>query len=245
MTQLRFYIFRLLLLLLAITSFSKIALANYAIFAEEDEVEQFEIYDPFEKVNREIYKFNIWFDKYSLLRIAEFYKDASTPEFRKGTRNFIKNIELPFTIFYSLLQGKLKNAGKATATLILNTSFGVLGFHDVARDNFNIKINQEDLGQTLAVYGFPSGPYLMLPFFGPFTVRSLANTASEVAYPPVWHFVFEDADQYRVGLAALDIINIRERLLAITKDVEQNALDPYSVYRTLYVERRENLARNE
>ena len=133
--------------------------------AEEENV------DPWESTNRMIFAFNETLDKYILRPVAKGYDFVMPDAAQRGVGNFISNIYEFNSVFNSLLQGRLEGAAQSGGRLLVNTTLGVLGFFDVATA-MGIEPNVSDFGQTLAVWGVEPGPFVMLPVFGPRTVRS-------------------------------------------------------------------------
>ena len=133
--------------------------------AEEENV------DPWESTNRMIFAFNETLDRYILRPVAKGYDFVMPDAAQRGVGNFISNIYEFNSVFNSLLQGRLEGAAQSGGRLLVNTTLGVLGFFDVATA-MGIEPNVSDFGQTLAVWGVEPGPFVMLPIFGPRTVRS-------------------------------------------------------------------------
>ena len=126
------------------------------------------------------------------------------------------------------------------ARFVINTTVGVVGLFDVA-DKMELKAAPEDFGQTLAVWGVPTGPYVVWPFFGPSTIRETIGTVSDVASQPMyWAFSDSEDLKYSVPLAALGAIDLRSRLLAADAML-QSAIDPYVAMREAYLNNRINL----
>ncbi|WP_286973911.1 VacJ family lipoprotein [Pseudomonas sp.] len=137
---------------------------------ERSTLEALEVYDPFEPINREIYHFNYRFDEWVLLPTVRGYRWI-TPDFVEDrVTNFFNNIRDFSGLMNSLLQLKVKRSMDTTARILLNTTIGVLGAWDPAT-KMGIPQQREDFGQTLGYWGVPAGPYLMLPFFGPSSLR--------------------------------------------------------------------------
>lgn len=127
--------------------------------------------DPWESTNRMIFAFNETLDKYILRPVAKGYDFVMPDAAQRGVGNFISNIYEFNSVFNSLLQGRLEGAAQSGGRLLVNTTLGILGFFDVATA-MGIEPNFSDFGQTLAVWGVEPGPFVMLPVFGPRTVRS-------------------------------------------------------------------------
>ena len=135
------------------------------------------------------------------------------------------------------LQGKVRQGMEDLFRIIVNSSFGIGGLVDMASD-FGLPRHEEDLGQTLAVWGVPAGPYLFLPLLGPSTARNLPNFALDAFLDPV-NWLGNNTYQY--SLNGLELVNTRAELLQITDLVEESALDPYTFIQEGYLQRREYL----
>ena len=139
----------------------------------QDEYDEYETYgnpDPWEPVNRAIFRFNDTVDRFTLKPIARAY-DAFVPQpVEDGVTNFFANLGEPKNLVNDTLQGKFHDAGIDTARFLFNTTLGLGGFFDVAT-RMGLQRNDEDLGQTIGSWGVPSGPYVVLPLLGPSTLR--------------------------------------------------------------------------
>ncbi|NKB75644.1 MAG: VacJ family lipoprotein [Gammaproteobacteria bacterium] len=155
--------------------------------------------DPLEKMNRSVLKFNLKADRYVLKPVAKTYKKVIPQPIRNGVRNFFSNLREPINIVNDLLQGNLAQAGRDTGRFVINTTFGFFGLNDVAK-YMNLPRNKEDFGQTLAVWGVPAGPYLVLPFFGPSNLRDTTGLLSEFKYGDAISFIESPESAYLRGL---------------------------------------------
>ncbi len=189
--------------------------------------------DPFESFNRTTYGFNSSLDKALLKPIAKGY-DAIMPEPAKiGMSNFFANLKEIPTIVNDLFQGKFSDAVNDSGRLLINTTLGLAGFIDVASD-LGLEQHDEDFGQTLGVWGFSNGAYLVLPFLGPSTVRQLISKPVDNSYySPIRNI---DHIRTRNTIYALEILDLRYRLLAIDSQLE-DAFDEYSFVRDAYLMR--------
>lgn len=200
--------------------------------------------DPFEPVNRAVFEFNDNADKFVFKPVAEGYR-AVLPEFaRTGVRNFFSNLRDPWIALNQLMQGKVELALSDGWRFLVNSTFGLGGLMDVATD-MRLPKHNEDFGQTLAVWGLDTGPYIVIPIWGPSNVRDgVGLIADAYTYLPWW--IPEWADwSHRVAwqnsLTALDFVNIRANLLDTTDILEQAALDRYAFIRDAFFQRRRNL----
>lgn len=204
-----------------------------------------EAQDPWENLNRGTFAFNESFDKYLLSPLAKGYRFIFPTEVRTGIRNFLSNLSEPWSSINSVLQGDLKNSGTTIARFIINTTLGVLGLFDVATE-VGLKKQKEDFGQTLAVHGVGPGPYLMLPFLGPSTLRdALGKVTSLYADPVTVALERNDKDQWIwIGLA-INGVDFREQNLEKIDNLNATSVDFYATLRSLYLERRSSMIRNQ
>ncbi|RKQ96399.1 phospholipid-binding lipoprotein MlaA [Kushneria sinocarnis] len=190
--------------------------------------------DPWEGFNRGVFAFNDTLDRYALKPVAQGYDYVTPTPVQQGVGNFFGNLGDVGNTFNSLLQGKLTNAGTSTARFLLNSTLGLGGLLDPA-SRMGIERHEEDFGQTLASWGVGQGPYLVLPFLGPSTVRATAGLPVDWYSDPVTYL--ED-DKVRWGLRGLDLIDTRAGYL----DQEQLIHgDRYSFIRDTYLQRRQYL----
>jgi phospholipid-binding lipoprotein MlaA len=195
--------------------------------------------DPFEKANRSMLKFNLDSDQYLLKPLARGYEKIMPGPIRIGVTNFFSNLWEPMTIVNDLLQGKIVHAGKDTTRFVINSTLGLLGLFDVA-SKMNLPKRREDFGQTLGYWGVNSGPYLVLPFFGPSSVR---DGIGLVADSTIEYELYYDnmSLAHNRGMYSLKIIDARADLLSATNIIDETAPDPYSFIRDAWTQRRQNL----
>lgn len=191
--------------------------------------------DPLQGFNRGVYKFNDTLDRAAVKPVARGYQKITPQWFRTGISNFFSNLSEPWTMVNDLLQGKPRMMAQDTSRFVLNTIVGLGGFIDVAQ-KLELARHDEDFGQTLAVWGVPSGPYLMLPFFGPSTVRDGFGRIPDYYSAPQRNL--DLPWETRTGLTTLDVIQSRERLLRV-EDTLNQAYDKYGVVRDAWLQRRE------
>lgn len=188
--------------------------------------------DPWESFNRPIFRFNDTVDTYALKPIAQGYR-AVTPQFLEdGVHNVFGNIGDVGNLANNLLQGKLHNAGVDTGRLIFNTTFGVLGFFDVAK-HMGLRKNDEDFGQTLGVWGLSSGPYLVIPLLGPSTVRDATGRVPDSFLTP---YPYMDHVPTRNVTRGVQVVDTRANLLQAERLVSG---DKYIFIRNAYLQSRE------
>ncbi|HEY9030535.1 MAG TPA: VacJ family lipoprotein [Kangiella sp.] len=194
--------------------------------------------DPYEDFNRDVWEFNRAIDNAILKPTAKGYQAITPDPVEKGISNFFSNLGEIETIINDILQAKFGKAGRDTGRFLINSTLGLAGFLDPATE-MGLKKEEEDFGQTLAAWGFDSGPYLMLPFLGPSTARDSIGFAVDKAalYSPYDEM---NDSQTEWSLRALDLIQTRASLLPLEEQLEQ-ALDDYSMVRDAYLQRREFL----
>ena len=190
--------------------------------------------DPFEPFNRNMMEFNEHLDSIALKPVATAYRNVVPPLVRTGVNNFFGNLGDAWSGVNSLLQLHLGDAGENFLRFSFNTVFGFAGVLDIA-GALNIERHKEDFGQTLGRWGVPSGPYLMLPFFGPSTVRDALALPIDRRGDPIYYV--NDWDT-RWSLYVLHAIDQRANLLRVTSVLGEAALDKYSFTRDAYLQRR-------
>ncbi len=204
-----------------------------------------ETQDPWESLNRSTFAFNLAFDKYLLAPLAKGYRLILPNEIRTGIRNFLNNLSEPWTTINSVLQGDAGNAGSSVARFLLNSTVGLLGLFDVAT-NIGFEKQKEDFGQTLAVHGSGSGPYLVIPFLGPSTVRdAMGKVVGFIADPVTVSLQRNDKDQWIWIGTALKGVDFREQNYEKFDNLNATSVDFYATLRSLYLERRSRMIRNE
>ncbi len=195
-----------------------------------------EVNDPLERANRAIFRFNRTADRFVLRPVASGYHTITPDPLERSISRFFVNLSSPIVIVSDLLQGKFKQAGEDTGRFLLNSTAGLLGFLDVAA-HVGLEFHDEDFGQTLGRWGLAQGPYLLVPIFGPFTLRDGFGRILELPFELLKHY---DNDDARRKLILLYYIDKRMRLLA-ADDALANAFDPYIFVRDAYLQRRRYL----
>lgn len=190
--------------------------------------------DPLEPFNRSMYDFNEGLDRVLLRPTATLYREKVPPLVRTGVSNFFSNLGDAWSAVNSLLQFRLKDAEESLARFHVNTMFGVFGIFDVASE-LNIDRHHEDFGQTLGRWGVPAGPFVMLPFFGPSTLRDTVALPVDRRYDLVRQI---DPAAARDVTYALRAIDKRSNLLRVSSVLEQAALDKYAFIRDAHLQRR-------
>ena len=185
-----------------------------------------EVNDPFEELNRKTFEFNEKLDSTILRPTSEVYYKFPT-KVKTGVTNFFNNLEEIDTSVNQLLQGKPKKALNDMTRFIINSTIGIAGLFDVA-SKMGLERHEEDFGQTLAVWGVPEGPYIMLPFLGPSTLRDTASLPVSSFLSVPFHMTDTDAN---IALKSIDALETRERLLEVESLISG---DKYSFVKDAY-----------
>ena len=197
-----------------------------------------QIYDPFEPVNRVIFKFNTLADRIVLEPVAKGYRKLPSPV-QTGVGNFFSNLRLPLVIINQFLQGQFGNAFSSTGRLVVNTTMGIGGLIDVA-EKMGLEEKEEDFGQTLATWGVGDGPYIVLPIFGPSNLRDATGTFLTAATDPVNIILVDQGEgdliMYKTAGTAVDQ---RSRILDEVNTLRENSVDYYAAVRSSYSQNRE------
>jgi len=199
--------------------------------------------DPLEPFNRAMFSFNEVVDKYALEPAAKGYRAATPRRLREGVGNVLHNLRAPVTFANDVLQAQPKRAGTTFARFGINSTLGVVGVFDVA-STFGLEKHSEDFGQTLGVWGVPSGPYLVLPILGPSTVRDSSGGLVDIAFNPITYTEFEGDEAFRITRTTLTILNGREAAIEAVQSLRETSIDPYVSIRTTYIILREASIRN-
>ena len=234
--------------------------------SEQDALEEDEFYDPFEKegeagleeydpwgpYNVVVFEFNYQFDRFVVKPAAQAYDFVMPDLVQRGLSNALHNIAVVPRLFNNLFQGKAKGAGLEVGRFLINSTIGVGGLFDPAKSEFGLETPVEDFGQTLGVYGVGPGPYLILPFFPPLTLRDAVGYVADIFLDPYTYFVFrnvrlgqpalvEHEDTATIGAFATrvgEIVNTRSLNLERFEDVEETTVDLYSAVRNAYLQKR-------
>ncbi len=188
--------------------------------------------DPFERINRPIFRFNEQADRFVLKPVAQGYRAVTPRRVDEGISNFFNNLREPLTIMNQVLQGQFKAAASDTGRFLVNTTVGLAGFIDVAA-RIPLARHDEDFGQTLGVWGVKTGPYIMMPLFGPTTVRDGFGRGVDTVANPRRDVLDWEWD---LGLYALDVIDSRADLIPLEGIIQG---DRYLFMRDLYLQRRQ------
>ena len=213
-----------------------------------------EEYDPLESMNTGIFEFNRQMDRFILKPVAKGYNFITPDLVQVGVSNFFYNIRFAPRFLNNVFQGKVKGAGIELGRFLVNSTVGVGGFFDVAK-KIDLVTPEEDFGQTLGVYGVKPGPYLIVPFLPPFTVRDLVGYVGDIFLNPINWLVVPIIEVHgapsviahknrtttsfiQIGSRAGEIINERSRNLEKFQGVEEATLDLYAAVRNAYLQKR-------
>lgn len=231
----------------------------YDPFAKSDEPAGGEEYDPWEPVNTKVFEFNRQVDRWVLKPAAQGYNAVVPNAVQIGIGNLFYNIRFPSRLINNLAQGKLSGAGTEVGRFLLNSTFGLAGLVDVAK-HMDITTPEEDTGQTLGYYGVKPGPYVVLPFLPPFTLRDLAGYIGDIALNPINWLVFPlievdgipslvahhnrtTSSIAQLGGRVGEILNDRSLNLEKFQGVEEATLDLYTAVKNAYIQKRRNAIR--
>ena len=192
--------------------------------------------DPLEPMNRVILDVNLKLDDYVVSPAVKVYRFVVPSFLRKGFLNFFDNLKAPLSLGNSLMQGNWENAAQITKKFTLNTFFGFFGFFRPS-DTAGIVAENADFGQTLGVYGVPSGPYLMLPLIGPSNVRDTVGMGVDTFISPV-NWALRDHKDLVYTRLALDSVSKRESADELLKSLRSSSTDYYAMLRSMYMQNR-------
>ena len=189
--------------------------------------------DPWQGMNRKIYAFNDALDKHVARPVARTYVRVVPGPTRNGIHNAVTNLDEPVTAVNDVLQGKLGQGLQDLGRFVINSTIGLLGWFDVAK-HVGLPHHDEDLGQTLAHWHVGSGPYVVLPFFGPSTVRDAFGRAGDIYADPPRDWL---PPRWRNAEYVVDAIDTRVSLMGANQALD-SAYDPYVFMRDAYIQNR-------
>ncbi len=208
---------------------------DFDLFEEDIAGEMIVVYDPIESWNREVFKFNDGVFLIVVKPVVKGYKKIVPEPGRVAIRNFFDNLNMPSQLINCLLQGKWDKANREMARFGINSTIGVLGLFDVAQTKYDLDPVNEDFGQTLAVWGFGDGCYLVWPFIGPSNVRdSVGKVADQFANP----LCYVQPWYLSISLSGLKLTNEGSFFIDQYESLTADALDPYVFFRQTYAQYR-------
>lgn len=194
-----------------------------------------EVYDPFSGYNRAMTTFNDTVYTWVLDPVARGYRWTVPEPPRRGIVNFFHNLLYPLRLVNNVLQVKFKNAGEETLRFVINTTVGILGFWDPARDWFGLERHDEDFGQTLGFYGVGSGPHIVLPFLGPSNLRDTFSLYPDYYLDPIR---FVDGNLEQLGVRVFETVNDTSLHIGEYENLKKDAIDLYPFLRDVYEQNR-------
>jgi phospholipid-binding lipoprotein MlaA len=191
-------------------------------------------YDPWAAFNERMFSFNHGIlDRFLVKPVAVGWGKLCPDPVKRGVGRAIDNLHMPRRMFNNLLQGRVLVAGAEAGRFVINTTVGIGGFFDVAK-KLHIHGSEADMGETLGVWGLGPGPYLVLPFLSPLTVRDGVGRAVDTALDPLWLVPFFGG----TVMGLVDTVNDRSLHLRLFAEAEEGTLDLYSSVRNGYLQRR-------
>jgi phospholipid-binding lipoprotein MlaA len=214
-------------------------------YSEESNDHDGEVSDPLETVNRGIFAFNDTVDVYFLEPIAKGYDYVTPQVIQSGVKNFFENLNYPKYLLSDLIQFKFRQVAAHTGRFLINTTVGVAGLIDVAQE-VGLKRNYEDTAVGLASHGIPNGPYLVIPFLGPSTLRDTVGTVVDGFINPLNLLFYSSMEPSVVvplslSLQGLNIVQTRTGLLDAIKAAKESSLDYYTFAQSSYIQYRQGL----
>jgi len=216
--------------------------ANCASTSSPDEYadDDYSVNDPFEDINRVTFEINQTLDGLLLRPIAEIYVGVVPEWGRDRINDALNNLGEPVNFANGLLQGNMERAATSMLRFAFNSTFGLAGFFDIA-DGIGLSRADEDFGQTLAVWGVPEGPYLMLPLFGPSNPRDAIGMGVDWLIDPFTRALRSHEKYQRLIARGIDQ---RSRYINELETLEETSIDFYAAMRELYRQHRSNEIRN-
>ena len=197
--------------------------------------------DPWQGYNRAVFAFNEGVDKVVLKPVSAAYTYVVPSFIRARVTSFFANIQDIPIATNNFLQGNAKDGASDLMRVLVNSTIGIAGLFDVASKIDGLEKNNEDFGQTLAVWGVESGPYVVIPILGPSTARDLPARVVDVLMNPVNHI---DDNDVRTSLAVTDVVDTRANFIPLEDTVKALSPDYYVALRDFYLKRRQNLIEN-
>jgi phospholipid-binding lipoprotein MlaA len=208
---------------------------DFALLEEELVEEKIEVADPLEPVNRIMFGFNDILYFWVAKPVLSIYSGVMPEPARLGIRNFFNNVSTPVRLVNCLLQGKNDAAGTELHRFAINTTEGILGFGDPALDKHGLEPAKEDLGQTLAVYGFDDGFYIVWPLFGPSTARDSVGMVGDQFLNPLRYV---DPREVSISISIVKGVNAGSFQIGAYEEFKEEAFEPYIAMREMYIQYR-------
>lgn len=199
--------------------------------------------DPLSGYNHRMFNGNKAVDQAMFEPIAKGYHRATPEPVRGSVNNALANLRAPTDLLNNVLQGKIGAAVNTTVRFGINSTIGIAGLFDPATD-MGIAAKPEDFGQTLAVWGVQSGPYVVLPFFGPSNSRDSVGLVVDVVTHPFFLVQYQGATIAQVSRFSVNSLGLRTEAIDLIDNLDENSLDEYAAYRSLYEQARDNAIRD-
>lgn len=190
--------------------------------------------DPWEPFNRGMYRLNYVIDGLVLKPVTQLYRGVMPERGQTMVHNFVLNLEEPITFGNSVLQADPENSFTSLWRFLLNTTVGLGGLFDVASE-VGLKARRTDFGETLALYGVESGPYLFLPILGPSNGRDGIGRVADAFMHPA---MYVDDTGTSIALWAITAVDTRSDKYDLIEDIQKTSLDPYVTFRSYYTQHR-------
>jgi phospholipid-binding lipoprotein MlaA len=218
--------------------------AVHADFDEDDFEAEFasnDEFDPLSGYNRAMTAFNDAAYRYAIIPTAKGYSKIVPKGARDSINNFFDNLIFPSRLVNNLLQGKFSNAASETGRFIINTTVGFLGFANVADEIYGMQKHDEDFGQTLGVWGVPSGPHVALPLLGPSNVRDIGGMVTDYLLKSQYDTGFFEENWQNYALTGFKTFNGLADFAPMYETLTKDAIDLYPLMKNAYEQRRDKL----
>lgn len=192
--------------------------------------------DPWEPFNRGMYRLNYVIDGLLLKPVTQLYREVMPDQGQTMVHNAVSNLQEPFSFGNSVLQRDPENSFTSLWRFLLNSTVGIGGLFDVASE-VGLKGRKADFGQTLALYGVESGPYLFLPVLGPSNLRDGLGRVGDAFMHPA---MYTNDQGTSIAMWAVTAVDTRSQYYNVIEDIQKTSLDPYVTFRSGYTQRRAN-----
>jgi phospholipid-binding lipoprotein MlaA len=219
----------------------KVAQTKATTAPADDDNTAFNDNDPWEGVNRGIFRFDQIVDGVLLSPVAHIYRGVVPEAGQRGVHNALTNIASPVVALNSLLQWDMTNLGRTVERFAINSTVGIAGIFDVASSWGIPKQHHKDFGQTMGVWGIGSGPYVVLPIIGPSNVRDTIGYVADILSDPLTWILNTNGN---IAYEVTQGIVLRADLLPLTDRINKDSLDPYATFRSVYTQHRDKVIRN-
>lgn len=227
-----------------VLTMSLVLLSGCAASGKTELLSEEGIYDPYEDFNRAVFAFNQGVDTVILEPVTIVYRGVVPAAGRTGVSNVLSNLKSPVYLANEMMQGDWEDAGLVIKRFLINTFTGFGGLLDTASWE-GIDYVPEDFGQTLYHWGMKESPYLVLPFFGPSTVRDSIGIGGDMVMDPLWWYVHNtDRDGFGITRTAATVLTVKDQTMDSYNDLERNSFDPYAALRSVYFQRRGALVKD-